>query len=233
MGPTRAPCRHRKNDGRAAGAAAAFLLMRIKFHCFLLGVLTVTGVLGCNWGLIFAFRAQMRAVGEFTAWAGPNRDVFVFKKPLIRLSDLGDFEIFPEVLDSRTAVLRYRRIDPPAGTQADLEIRLIFENDKLAGVVFPAPLRDGLGRGNIVGFFAMMGGEGFPEGVGAIPKEQVVAANLFPHSAEPLGEEVQVLLMPLDRQNRPIHVTLKERPKKPGYFGEVNISFKKRPGAGK
>jgi hypothetical protein len=204
--------------------------MILRFRHLLLATVLSTGLLGCNWGLILAFRSQMRAVTQYTAWEGPQREVFVFRKPLVSFDDLSDFDVYPERIDERTAVLRYRRVDAPAGTDVDCEIRLLFEEGKLAGMIFPAPWRDGLGRGNLMGFFAMMGGADFPAGVdvGAIPKSQLVAANLFPASAEPLGPEVELLFMPVDSRNRPIHLRLKERPKKPGYFSETYLSFKRR-----
>ncbi|SDR82793.1 hypothetical protein [Opitutus sp. GAS368] len=196
----------------------------------LFSLLLASALVGCNWTQILAFRSQMRAITEFTAWEGNENATFVFKQPLLTIRDLNDFDVYPEMLDERNAVLRYHRVNAPPGTAVDYEIRLLFVEGKLAGLIFPPPLRDGLGKGNIVGFFAMMGGGDFPPGVGlrAFPKSQLVAANLFPKAMEPLGREAMVLLIPADSRNRPIDIKMTEREKQPGYYSECLISFKRR-----
>jgi hypothetical protein len=216
---------------QAVAAATACLFMKPNLRVWFFLGLAAAGTLGCNWAQIFAFRAQMRAVTENTAWEGADQEVLVFKHPLLTLDDLDGVHVYPEIIDEQTAVLRYRRVDAPPGTTADFEIRLLFVGRKLSGVVFPHPLLVGLGKGNIVGFFGMMGGEGFPNGagVGPVPKSELVSANLFPTAAEPLGREVEVLLLPSDTRNRPIYIKMTERPAKPGYYSECLISFKERP----
>lgn len=171
----------------------------------------------------------MRAVSEYTAWEGADQEVFVFKKPLLTLDDLNGICVYPEMLDHQSARLRYSRMKAPPGTAVDYEIRLLFVEGRLAGLIFPPPLRDGLGKGNIAGFFGMMGG-GNPNDTGlmAFPKSQLVSANLFPKAAEPLSREAVVLLIPADNRNRPIYIKMIEREKQPGYYSECLISFKKR-----
>ena len=204
--------------------------MKPILHWWLFLGLAAAGSPGCNWAQIFAFKSQMRAVSEYTAWEGANKEVFVFKKPLLTLEDLNGISVYPEMLDGQSARLRYRRVNAPIGTAVDYEIRLLFAGGKLAGLIFPPPLRDGLGKGNIAGFFAMMGGGGFSDDAGlrAFPKSQLVTANLFPRGSEPLGREAEVLLMPVDNRNRPIQIKLSERKKQPGYYSECLLSFKQR-----
>src|SRR3954468_14454042 len=117
--------------------------MKSKFQLWIfLGLATASSV-GCNWTQLLAFRAQMRAISEYTAWSGADNEVFVFKTPLLTLNDLNGMHIFPELLDPSSAVRRYHRVDAPPGTAVDYEIRLLMDDGKLAGLIFPPPLRDG------------------------------------------------------------------------------------------
>lgn len=171
----------------------------------------------------------MRAVRECTAWEGAEQEIFVFKKPLLTRADLQALGLFAEVLDGQTAVVRYRRANTPPGLAEDYEFRLQFTEGKLSGLIPPAPLREGLGRNRITGFFALMGGDEYSTG-GGIPRAQLVAANLFPAPADSLGREVEILLRPLDSRNRPIHIRLKEQAKIPGKYSDTVISFREEPG---
>src|SRR5882672_10528843 len=91
-----------------------------------LASLALTLLAGCNWSQLIAFRAQMGAIAEFTAWEGTTEEVFVFRRPLLTLRDLNEFNVYPEVIDARNAVLRYQRVGAPPGVSTGYEIRLQF-----------------------------------------------------------------------------------------------------------
>jgi hypothetical protein len=167
---------------------------------------------GCNWIQLLAFRSQMRAFQEFTAWEGTGAAVFVFKKPLFTLEDLNGLGLYPERIDAHHAVLRYRRIGAPPEMPTVYDIEMKFIEGRLAGLEFPAPLRDGLGRDTIRWIFAAMGGSEVAAGGGlGVPKTQLISAGLFPPTAEGLGREAVIDLRPLDPRNGSLSIKLAEK----------------------
>lgn len=205
----------------------------MKTNCLVLALGSLTLVLlfsvGCNWSQLLAFRAQMRAFNEFTAWEEGADAMFVFKQPLLTLRDLNEMGIYPELLEGHQAVLRYQRRGAPPKMPTGYEFRFQFFEGKLAGVVFPAPLREGLGQDNIRGLFALMGGARVPgAGMRPLPKSRLVAAGLFPGTPGALGREAVIDLQPLDQRNRPIYIKMTEAGPV-DHYDEFLISFKRRP----
>jgi len=194
-----------------------------------IGLLIACLLAGCNWANISEFRAQMSAISEFTAWEIESIDpVFVFKAPLLTIGDLNEFGIFPEVIDERNAVLRYRRVDGLHGKPGEYDIRLRFINDRLAGLIFPKKLREGLGLENIRRLFAMIGGsDASGAGISPLPKRQLISAGLFAGTAETLGREVVVDLEPLDPRNRPIYLKMEEG-RQADYYSNFYLNLKRR-----
>lgn len=184
---------------------------------------------GCNWSRLVEFQAQMRAVTEYTAWQMESGvPVFVFKQPLLMLSDLHEFGLFPTVIDERNAVLRYRRVDEPQSELGEYDIRLLLDNGRLAGLIIPAKLREGLGRENIRRFFAMIGDFNAPDaGLLPVARTQLIAGGLFAGTAETLGREVVIDLEPLDPRNRPILLRLAESAE-PGRYSSFHLNLKRR-----
>ncbi len=192
--------------------------------CFALLLLLVAG---CNWVQLFAFRAQMRSIAEFTRWEGPEASVFRFTKPILTLQDLLELGIYVDLVSDQEARVRYRRRSAPYSVEADYDFRLLIENGRLSGVVFPASLREGLGRRNISGLFAMIGGvDADGAGIDALPKDQLIAAGLFSGKAPDLGREVTVDLIPVDSRNRPVRLTMFEH-KKAGYYTEFHLDVRR------
>lgn len=192
--------------------------------------LVLAGLLGaCNWSQLAAFRAQMRAVAEFTTWEHEAAEpIFHFKAPLFALDDLNELGIFPELLDERNAVIRYRRVDMPSGPPDEYDIRLQFTNGRLSGLIFPAKLREGLGRENITRLFAMMGGsEAAGSGLMPVARAQLLSSGLFAGQPEMLGREVVVDLQPLDPRNRPIWLKLNDV-RGTGSYGSFHLNLKRR-----
>jgi len=62
--------------------------------------LIVALLAGSNWIQLLAFRSQMRAFQEFTAWERTGAAGFVFKKPLFTLEYLNGLGLYPEKKDS-------------------------------------------------------------------------------------------------------------------------------------
>ena len=171
----------------------------------------------------------MSAISEFTAWGMESSEpAFIFKSPLLTLGTLNEFGIFPEMIDEHHAVLRYRRVDGPQGLQGEYDIRLLVTNGRLAGLIFPAKIREGLGRENIRRLFAMIGGSN-GTGLGLIPvsKAQLISAELFTGQAEMLGGEVVIDLEPLDSRNRPIYVKM-HGAGQTDYYSSFYINLKRR-----
>ena len=182
---------------------------------------------GCNWMQLLAFRSQMRAFQEFTAWEGTRDAVFVFKKPLFTLEDLNSLGLYPERIDARKAVLRYRRVGVPPEFPTAYDIQLKFTEGRLAGLAFPAPLRDGLGQNTIQWIFAAMGGSDLGgQGRFDVPKAQLISAGLFPKTAEGLGHEVVIDLRPLDPRNRSILIEMTEK-QRAGYYSRFGFTLKR------
>lgn len=153
----------------------------------------------------------MSATSVFTAWEVESKEpAFIFKSPLLTLDTLNEIGIYPSKIDEGHAVLQYRRVDEPHGPQGEYDIRLLFTNGRLAGLIFPAKLREGLGQENISRLFAMIGGSKGP-GSGLLPvsKSQVVTSGLFVGMIEEPRNEVVVDLEPLDTRNRPIYLKMK------------------------
>jgi hypothetical protein len=171
----------------------------------------------------------MRAISEYTAWEmGSGSPVFVFKKPLLKLGDFNALGLYPEVIDERTAVLRYRRVDGPQGKPGEYDIGLRFANGRLAGLIIPPKLREGLGRENISRFFAMIGDFEAPEaGLLPVPQAQLVSGGLFDGPAEKLGREVSIELVPLDARNRAILLKL-GKAAAPDSYGDFYLNLKRR-----
>jgi len=152
----------------------------------------------------------MSAVSEFTAWEMESSEpAFVFKSPLLTLGTLNELGVFPDTIDERHAVLRYRRVDVPPVLQGGYDIQLLFTNGRLAGMIFPTILREGLGQENISRLFAMIGGSKGP-GSGLLPvsKTQLVTAGLLVGGAENINHEVVIDLEPMDSRNRPIFLKM-------------------------
>lgn len=171
----------------------------------------------------------MRASSEFTTWEVESGEpVFVFKVPLLSVGDLNEFGIYPEVIDERHALLRYRRVDGSRDKPGEYDIRLLFANDRLAGLIIPATLREGLGRENIRRFFAMMGDFHAP-GSGLLPvaKTQLISGGLFAGTAEALDREVVIDLEPVDPRNRPILLRMAETAE-PGQYSSFHLNLKRR-----
>jgi hypothetical protein len=180
--------------------------------------LAVALLAGCNWIQLFAFRSQMRAFQEFTAWEGTGESVFVFKKPLFTLEDLNSLGLYPEKIDAHNAVLRYRRVGAPPEIPTTYDIQMKFIEGRLAGLEFPAPLRDGLGRDTIRWIFAAMGGSDVAgRGSLGVPKAQLISAGLFPQTAEGLGREAVIDLRPLDPRNGSLSMKLAEKQRSDRY----------------
>jgi len=182
---------------------------------------------GCNWMQLLAFRSQMRAVQEFTAWEGKLEEEFVFKKPLFTLDDLNSLGLYPERIDAHSAVLRYRRAGAPPAIPTAYDIQLKFIEGRLAGLVFPAPLREGLGRDTIRCFFAGMGGgDGLGGGKLAVPKAQLVSAGLFPQTSEGLGREAVIDLRPLDPRNQALFIKMTEK-QRADYYSRFDFTLRR------
>lgn len=178
---------------------------------------------------LLAFRSQMRAFQKFTAWEGTPEAVFVFKKPLFTLEDLNELGLYPERIDAQNAVLRYRRVGAPPEMPAAYDFRLQFIEGRLAGLAFPSPLRDGLGKDNIRWLFAEMGGSDVPgRGRLAVPKAQLISAGLFPKTAEGLGREAVIDLRPLDPRNQSFYIRMIEK-QRVGYYSWFNITLRRSP----
>ena len=177
------------------------------------GCLLFIGLMaGCNWTQLTAFRAQMRTVSKFTVWElQSSESVFVFKTPILTFDDLSAIGVFPERIDERHAVLRYHWTYEPTREPVECDIRLLFAEGRLAGLIFPAILRDALGQQNISGLFAMVGGNDTPgAGLSSLPKAQLVSAGLLTGSAKDLGSEISFVFEPRDSRNRPITLRLAE-----------------------
>lgn len=203
-------------------------LNNIRPPCLLLAPLLIPVLAGCDWVQLLALRSQMGDIYESTVWEGKDDAVFVFKKPLLTIKDLNAFDVYPAVLDERNALLRYQRIGALPNTLAEYEIRLRFIDGKLAGLVLPPPLREGLGQDNIRRLFALIGARNDGEaGLRPLPKAQLVSAGLFPGAVSALGREAVIDLMPLDPRNRPIYIKMTET-KRAGYYSEFFISTKRR-----
>jgi len=204
--------------------------MKWAYQNLLLAGLLLGLLAGCNWTQIVAFRAQMCAVAEYTSWEAESGErIFVFRAPLLTMGDLNQFGIYPELIDQRKAVLRYHRVDLPPGTPGEYDIHLRFTEGRLTGLVFPQPLRDGLGQDNITGLFAMIGGgDAAGAGINPMPKQQLIAAGLFAGTVETLGREVVVELEPLDPRNRPIHLKMEEG-RQADYYSNFYLNLKRRP----
>jgi len=189
--------------------------------------LAVALLAGCNWMQLLAFRSQMRAFQEFTAWEGTGAAVFVFKKPLFTLQDLNGLGLYPEKIDAHNAVLRYRRVGVPPEISTAFDIRLKFIEGRLAGLDFPAPLREGLGRDTIRWIFAGMGGgDGLGRGRLAVPKAQLISAGLFPQTAEGLGREAVIDLRPLDPRNQALFIKMTEK-QRADYYSRFDFTLRR------
>ena len=187
--------------------------------------LAVALLAGCNWMQLLAFRSQMRAFQEFTAWEGTGAAVFVFKKPLFTLEDLNGLGLYPEKIDAHNAVLRYRRVGAPPEIPTAYDIRLKFIEGRLAGLDFPAPLREGLGRDTIRCIFAEMGGgDGVGRGRLAVSKTQLISAGLFPQTAEGLGREATIDLRPLDSRNQALFIKMTEK-QRADYYSRFDFTL--------
>jgi len=192
-------------------------------------VLAVTLLAGCNWLQLLAFRSQMRAVQEFTAWEGTGATVFVFKKPLFTLEDLNGLGLYPEKSDAHNAVLRYRRVGVPPEIPTAFDIRLKFIEGRLSGLDFPAPLREGLGRDTIRWIFAAMGGNDVAgQGRLGVPKAQLISAGLFPQTSEGLGREAVIDLRPLDPRNQALFIKMTEK-QRSEYFSRFDFTLRPSP----
>lgn len=188
----------------------------------------IPALAGCDWTRLMALRSEMHDIYDSTAWKGKGNAVLVFRQPLLTIDDLKAFEVYPEMLDARNALLRYQRIGAPPGTPTEYEIRLQFIDGKLAGLVLPPPLREGLGPDNIRELFALIGARNDGKsGLKALPKSQLVSAGLFRGTVADLGDEAVIDLRPLDPRNRPIYIKLTET-KRAGYYSEFLISTKRR-----
>ncbi|WP_157772162.1 hypothetical protein [Lacunisphaera limnophila] len=173
--------------------------------------MSVSLLTACNWTTFLAFRGQMRAISKFTAWDETAEGALLFREPLLSLEDLNAIGIYPEVIDAENAVLRYRRVNGPDGSSGDFDFRMKFLGGRLSALIFPQTLLEGLGRRNISGLFAMIGGSNSPgAGIDSVPKSQLVAVGLFDGTAEALGMEAAIELAPVDRRNRPIILKMKE-----------------------
>jgi len=207
------------------------LAMNATFRALTLASLALASALlaGCNWMQLLAFRSQMRAFQEFTAWEGTGAAVFVFKKPLFTMEDLNGLGLYPEKIDAHNAVLRYRRVGVPPEIPTAFDIRLKFIEGRLAGLDFPAPLREGLGRDTIRWIFAAMGGNDVAgQGRLGVPKAQLISAGLFPQTAEGLGREAVIDLRPLDPRNRLLSITLSEK-QRPEYYSRFDFTLRPNP----
>lgn len=206
---------------------SSFLKILINFRapCLLLVSLLIPVLAGCDWAQLLSLRSQMGNIYESTAWEGKENAVFVFKKPLLTIKDLNAFEVYPAVMDERNALLRYQRIGAPPDTPVGYEIRLRFIDGKLAGLVLPPSLREGLGPDNIRRLFALIGARNDGKnGLNALPKAQLVSAGLFPGA---LGREAVIDLVPVDSRNRPIYIKMTET-QRAGYYSDFFISVKRR-----
>ncbi len=200
--------------------------MKTTFAPCIAFALAVFAAAGCNLSTLSAFRAQMRDTQEFLAWEDNDHGTLVFKQPLLTIADLEAMEIIPEMVDEQVGVLRYRRLNAPAGLAVEYEVRMLFSEAKLAGIVLPPSLRDGLGRQNIIRLLAMIGGVTGRGGMLAIPKTQLASAGLLPMTADSMPREAEVSLAPVDPRNRPIYIKCTET-KKPGYYSEFLISVRR------
>lgn len=188
----------------------------------------IPALAGCDWARLIALRLKLHDIHEATAWEGRGNAVLVFKQPLLTIDDLKAFEVYPEMLDARNALLRYQRIGASPGAPTQYEIRLQFIDGKLAGLVLPSPLREGLGPDNIRELFALIGARNDGKsGLKALPKSQLVSAGLFPGTVADLGDEAVIDLRPLDSRNRPIYIKMTGT-QRAGYYSEFLISTKRR-----
>jgi hypothetical protein len=181
---------------------------------------------GCNWSRLMEFRAQMSKSREFISWETRSSETaLIFKKPLLALDDLETIGLFADRLDDGQAVIRYDRIGGGGGQRVRCDIRLLFDGGRLAGVIFPAALRDGLGKENIMGFFAMIGGRGGSESILPVPKERLVSAGLIGGANGALGPEFTINLQPRDPRNRSIMIKLGEG-KVPGSYSNFLLKLR-------
>ncbi len=171
-----------------------------------LGLLLASLLAGCNWTHFAEFRAQMRAIRQYTHWNTSSPEpVFVFKSPVLTAEDLTTLGIYFERVDEQHGIIRYGRITEPGERAVDCDIELLFSQGRLAGVGFPHMLQDTIGREHIEGFFAMIGG-GHAEVVDTSQgsNADVVSRGLADATPGPLVPELTLTIVPRDMRNRRI-----------------------------
>lgn len=167
---------------------------------------------GCNWAHLMEFRGQMSRSREFVDWEmRSGESVLVFKNPVLTLADLESAGVYATRLDAGHAMIKYEWIEGPPGIRGDCHLTLLLADGRLAGLVFPRALQDGLGRENIVGLLAMVGDRRDPlAGLSPLPKQQLLAAG-WARDLTALGTEFRFILKPWDPRNRAMIFTLSEK----------------------
>jgi hypothetical protein len=182
---------------------------------------------GCNLTRMISFREQMQDISKYTAWEDSTKGwVFVFKVPLLTIADLNDYGIFPVFIDERNAVLGYSRVAAGA-LSGEYDILLRFAGGRLAELILPKTISEGLGRDNITCFFAMIGGrEVAASSLVPVTSNQLLSTGFFVGQPESIGREVVVCLRPTDARNRPILIRLTDL-HGTGHFDGFEVNFKR------